>query len=346
MGNSVKFWTALIMAVMLSSCKTETQEDKKNDQPAQPEKAKPSISLIETPAFSSDSAYAFIQKQVDFGPRVPNSEAHKACAKWLENKLASYGLKTNVQETTVKSYNQIDLEIYNIMGQLNPEAENRILFCAHWDTRPYADRGNKNKSQPIDGANDGASGVAVLLEMARVLSQDSNFSDLGVDIVFFDAEDYGKPQQSMIGSSMSSWCLGSQYWAQNLPIAGYNPKYGILLDMVGAADAVFPRDGVSLYYAGDVVDFVWTVAQKMGYGNYFIDARGPELTDDHVPLNQIAKIPTIDVIHYDLGRMDFGAFHHTHDDTMDIIDKTTLKAVGEVMTQVVYQERTKASPKS
>lgn len=336
MGNQLtKLFGIAAIAVILSAC---GEEPKPVSTPAPAKPKKPEIKLVETPIFSQEKAFEYVQKQVDFGPRVPNSAAHKACAAWLQSELTELGWEASVQETTVKSYNGIDLEIFNVMGRFNLEAKNRILLCAHWDTRPYADRDNERQSQPIDGANDGASGVGVLLEIARVLAMDSIGPEIGVDIVFFDAEDYGKPEASMIGNSTNSWCLGSQYWSKNIPFENYKPEYGILLDMVGSGHAVFPKDGVSMYYAQPVVNKVWDFAHKMGYTNYFINAIGPELTDDHVPLNTIAKIPTIDIIHYELGRRDFGSFHHTHEDNMEGIDKTTLKVVGSVLLQTIYQE--------
>ncbi|GAB5539439.1 MAG: M28 family peptidase [Salibacteraceae bacterium] len=326
---------SLLVAIGVQSC-----DEKQN--PTNPipiaKKVKPAFEILATPKFNADSAYAFIAKQVSFGPRVPNTEAHRKCANWLELKLKEYGLETNVQEAQLKAYNGQTLTTFNIMGQINPSASNRLLFCAHWDSRPYADRDSEKRSTPIDGANDGASGVGVILEMARVLSVDSNLKDFGIDVVFFDAEDYGKPEGSMIGRSSDSWCLGSQYWAANIPIPNYKPRFGILLDMVGASNAVFPKEGISMYYAPHIVNRVWKIAGAMGHDGYFKSFKGNEITDDHRYLNAIANIPTIDVIHYEMGRNDFGSFHHTHKDNMDVIDRTTLQVVGDVMLQVVYQE--------
>lgn len=333
----MKYAGLLALLFALIAC----EEEGRKTRPAtpQPKPVKPEIELVPTPEFSADSAYAFIEKQVEFGPRVPNSEPHRQCARWLESKLESYGLEVITQEATVKSFNNLDLNIFNIMGRYRPEAQDRILLCAHWDTRPYADRGKTRMSEPIDGANDGASGVAVLLELARVINLDTIGPNIGYDIIFFDAEDYGKPEASMVGTSTDSWCLGSQYWSRNIPVQNYKPRYGILLDMVGAGNAVFPKDGVSMHYAPHVVEKVWAYAHKMGHKSYFHNSIGPQITDDHVPLNQIANIPTIDIIHYELGRMDFGSFHHTHEDDMDIIDPATLKVVGDVVLQTVYQEK-------
>lgn len=324
-----------VLCLILFSCGEE-----KRERPAKPvaPKAEPQLKIVQTPAFNKDSAFAYVEKQVAFGPRVPNTQAHRQCAAWLGKELKRHGLEVITQEATVTAYNQEKLQIYNIMGRFRPEAKDRVMFCAHWDTRPYADRDTENRLKPIDGANDGASGVAVLLEMARAIAGDSLQPGIGFDIVFFDAEDYGKPESSMIGTSSDSWCLGSQYWSRNIPVAQYRPRYAILLDMVGAAGAVFPKEGVSMHYAPQVVNKVWALARTMGYQDYFVNYTGNQITDDHVYLNQLANIPAIDVIHYEMGRADFGSFHHTHDDNMSIIDKGTLGVVGEVMLQTIYQE--------
>lgn len=328
--------TVILLGALLASCDEDTtpppSETPKKTQPT------PKLELVDTPVFNGDSAYEFVARQVAFGPRVPNTEAHKKCAQWLEEKLKSFGMEVNVQKASVTAFDGTELRIFNIMGQYNPEAINRILFCAHWDSRPFADRDTKDRTKPIDGANDGASGVGVLLEMARSIHADSLKPDIGFDVVFFDAEDYGKPESSMTGSGNNTWCLGSQHWSRNIPIPNYKPRYGILLDMVGAGKAVFPKESASLRFAPHVVNKVWKIARAMNYGDYFVSFQGNPITDDHIYLNQLAGIPTIDVIHYEMGRNDFGHFHHTHDDNMDGIDRGTLRVVGEVMMQTLYQE--------
>lgn len=297
------------------------------------------VKRVVTPVFNSDSAYQFIQQQVDFGPRVPNSQSHTNCAAWLELKLAEYGAKTLVQEGVVTAFNGDKLNIKNIIGQFNSDKKSRILLFAHWDTRPFADKDNERKNEPIDGANDGGSGVGVLLEMARQFSLKD--PTLGVDIIFFDGEDYGAIQ----GGSQQmedDWCLGSQYWGGNPPIPNYRPRYGILLDMVGAKNAQFPKEYFSLYFARNVVDKVWNTARKLGYSNYFINkelSSYQAITDDHRYINILANIPSIDIISYDPNQNTFGDFHHTHEDNMKIIDKNTLKAVGQTVMEVVYQEK-------
>lgn len=290
------------------------------------------------PDLLADSAYYFIQKQVDFGPRVPNTKAHKECAQYLEKELQRFGLETTVQEATVKAYTGTSLQIKNIMGRINPSNPNRILLYAHWDSRHIADRDTKDQNKAILGANDGASGVGVLLEVARSIQASNLKPNIGIDIVFFDAEDHGQPSGEGMNQS-NTWCLGSQYWAKNIPWPNYAPKYGILLDMVGARNAQFPKEGNSLRYAPDVVEKVWQAARSLGYDYHFIPTQDPYgITDDHLYINTIAKIPSIDIIQYDVDAHDFGDFHHRHADNMSIIDKNTLKAVGQTVLQVIYNE--------
>lgn len=302
------------------------------------------VPKVATPNFNADSAYNFIQHQVDFGPRVPNTPQHDSCGAWIKRKLTEYGFELTVQTGKVKAWTGNMLNMENIIGQYNPEAKNRIMLCTHWDTRPYADRDTKNKTRPIPGANDGGSGVGVLLEIARQISLSD--PQTGVDLIFFDTEDYGAMSTNDIIKDLNTmsdtWCLGSQYWSKNPPIPNYRPRYGILLDMVGAEDATFPKEGISRQYAGAQVNRIWKEAEALGYGNYFVKRIAPPITDDHTYINQIAGIPTLDIIHYaprgSNGNFDFGHFHHTQKDNMDIINKETLKAVGQTVLHVVYQK--------
>lgn len=325
-----------LIAATFIGCEEEPKP--KTTSPAMSKPVKKEIKLVETPKFNGQNAYDYVQKQVDFGPRVPNSKAHKECATWLTKELKDAGLSVNVQEATVKAFNGVELEIFNIMGQIKPEAEKRILLCAHWDSRPFADRDIKDKSKAIDGANDGGSGVGVLLEIADILGKDSTLKDLGIDIVFFDAEDYGKPEVAMVGQSADSWCLGSQYWAANLPIEGYKADFGILLDMVGAKNAVFPKETYSMQFALGQTNMIWAIAQAMGHKKMFPSKLGNPITDDHLYLNKIAGIPTVDIIHYEVTKNDFFPHHHQHSDNMDHIDAAVLGTVGDVLLQVIYQE--------
>ena len=292
---------------------------------------------IERPDFNADSAYLFVQQQVDFGPRFPNNEAHGKCAKYLENKLKSYGLNTITQVGKAKTFNNKEITIKNIIGAYNPDAKKRILLFAHWDSRPFADQDVKDKTKPILGANDGASGVGILIEVARQLSLKK--PKIGVDIIFFDAEDYGEPSGIKEDeNSANTWCLGSQYWANNLHQINYTAEYGILLDMVGASNANFTMEGYSVDYAPEILQKVWDNARSLGYSNYFVSKKNNYITDDHLFINKITNIPSIDIIHSDKFTGSFHPSWHTHKDDMGVIDKATLSTVGEVLLYTIYTE--------
>lgn len=295
---------------------------------------------ITVPDFNADSAYSYVKAQVDFGPRVPNSEAHTNCANYLASEMNKYADTVYVQRFTVTAFDGTKLKAKNIIAEFNSKQTDRILLFAHWDTRPFADH-SKNPEEwdiPIDGANDGASGVGVLMELARNFKQ--KMPTIGIDIIFFDVEDYGQADHKNLPYVEDSWCLGSQYWAKNKHVPGYFAKYGILLDMVGAKDAFFTKEEISRYFASNVVDKVWNTAEKLGYSNFFLNQKTNPITDDHYYINTIAQIPSIDIIQHDpTTDSGFGAYWHTHNDNMDIIDKTTLKAVGQTLLEVLYNEK-------
>ena len=288
--------------------------------------------------FDAASAYGFVKKQVEFGPRVPGTPAHAACADWFVATLRQWTPDVFVQEFKARAYDGRPLAGKNIIASFNADAKDRILLCAHWDSRPFADHDPDpaNHFKPVMGANDGASGVGVLLEVARCLSL--NKPAVGVDILLLDLEDFGE-HANWRGSSEDSWGLGSQHWAKNPHRPGYRARFGILLDMVGAAGATFPMEGTSMYYAPAVVRKVWDVARGLGLGRYFIDRESDPLIDDHLYINRYAGIPTIDIIDYDAGRGGFPSSWHTVGDTLDKIDKKTLEAAGRTVLAVVLQEK-------
>lgn len=292
------------------------------------------------PDFNADSAYIYLQEQCDFGPRTMNSTAHDKCEKWIIQKFEQYGCKVTTQKATLNGYDGTPLRSTNIMASYNPKATTRIMFCAHWDCRPWADNDpdSTNWHKPIIAANDAASGVGVMIELARILK--GSGLELGVDFICFDAEDYGTPQWFEGEDPGDTWALGAQYFANNLP-EGYAPRYGILLDMVGGVGAKFYREGMSIQYAPAIVKKVWNAARQVGYGSYFPKDDGGMITDDHIPVNQTANIPCIDVIPYypDCAQSSFGPTWHTIADNMDNIDKNTLKAVGQTMVQVLFTEK-------
>lgn len=322
----------IIISMMVSSC------DFKKPEPKRPETE--SNVKINLPEFNSDSAYNFVEKQVLFGPRVPNTTAHEKCAEYLAKKLGQFSDTVIVQNAKLKAWNGTLLNSFNIIGSFNVNQKNRVLLFAHWDSRPYADQEEDAElmKKPIDGASDGASGVGVLLEIARVLSE--NNPNIGVDIIFFDAEDYGKPSYIEDESIQNDWCLGTQYWCKNPHVKNYTAKYGILLDMVGAKNAIFALEGTSMYFASDVMIKTWDIANDLGYSDYFKYIETGNLTDDHLYVNQMANIPSIDIIQYDPNsNRYFAAYWHTHNDKMDIIDKNTLKAVGQTVIGVLFSEK-------
>ena len=293
------------------------------------------------PAFNADSALSFCAQQCAYGPRTMNSEAHDRCADWIAGKFAAYGLTVSRQEATLKGYDGTPLRSTNIIAAHRPDLTERVMVCAHWDSRPWADNDPDpdNWRTPVMAANDGASGVAVMLELARLL-QTADSLRVGVDFICFDAEDWGTPQWADKTDSGDTWALGAQYWSANLHQPGYKPRYGILLDMVGGQGARFFQEGVSKLFAPDVVKKVWAAADVVGYGSYFPKKEGGQITDDHVPVNQTAGIPCIDIITYhpDCMASSFGPTWHTVNDDMDHLDAATLKAVGQTLIQVLYSE--------
>ena len=289
-----------------------------------------------SPVCNADSAFSYVEKQVNFGPRIPATEAHQRCGDWFVTQLKTFGATVAEQKDSVMGFDGNKLPLRNIIASFYPEKKRRILLCAHWDTRPYADQDTTRKNEPIDGANDGASGVGVLLEVARGLSNQE--PNVGVDIILFDVEDQGRPAYDNAPSSPDHfYCLGSRYWAKNKK--KYTAQYGILLDMVGAKGAVFTMEGISMKYAEPVVRKVWDTGNQLNFSDNFRYNRTRAIIDDHNYVNEIAGIPCIDIIQYDNStNMRFGSYWHTHNDNIDIIDKNSLKAVGQTVLQVLYNE--------
>ncbi len=289
---------------------------------------------VPPPDFNADSAFAGVKKQVGFGPRVPGTPAHKKCAAWLVTELKRRGLNVIEQPFKAPKYTGDGAwSGVNIIAQYRPENPRRVLLAAHWDSRFIADKDTRDTLKPIDGADDGGSGVAVLLEIARHLQQTP--VDIGVDLILFDVEDQGDDDDN---AKPDTWCLGSQHWAKNMHAPGYSPYYAILLDMVGAKNAQFKKEGISRQVAPRLVNQIWDLAASMGYGQYFIQQEVPGITDDHAYVIKLARIPMIDVISMpnDTPKI-FGDYHHRHADNLSIIDPQVLKAVGQVMTTVIYQ---------
>lgn len=288
------------------------------------------------PDFNADSAYMYVANQVAFGPRVPNTPAHKACGDYMAAELKRFGAKVYEQEMVLTAYDNTSLQTRNVIGSFNPDSSKRILLFAHWDSRPYSDHDADpaNHRKPLDGADDGASGVGALLEIARHIGQQD--PGVGIDIIFFDAEDYGTPA-FVDDYKEDTWCLGSQFWAKNPHVPNYKAEYGILLDMVGAKNAAFFKEQTSMRYAARIVDLVWSTARNLGYGKYFINSTAGAITDDHEYVIKGRNIPCIDIINLDPeSNTGFGTYWHTQKDNMDNIDRKTLKAVGQTVLEVIY----------
>lgn len=313
--------------LLIFSCESDVKAPVKKEQ----EKRQ-----VKVPKFDVENAYQMIQKQVDFGPRMPGTPGHKQCRDWLIEEFKKYKAEVIAQDFTAKAYTGETLSGTNIIARYNPDVKQRILLSAHWDTRHIADHDSiaERQKEPILGADDGGSGVAGLLEIARNLAEHP--IPMGVDIVLFDLEDYGDGAPN--SPHEHSFCLGSQYWAQNLHEKPYQVKYGINLDMIAAKGAVFPTEYYSMQYAKPVVDKVWKVANRMNKGHLFVHRKDRGVIDDHYYVSTLAGIPTIDIINLPNDNPPFGDHWHTHNDNMDIIDKEVLASVGQVVLAVIYNE--------
>ena len=276
----------------------------------------------EVPKFDSQKAFSFLLKQCEIGPRNPGSEGHRQGREYLQVTLAQYADSVRTQPFPLRfgSPEQTE-EAYNIIARFQPGKKERILLCAHWDTRPWADEDPdpKNHDTPVLGANDGASGVAVLLEVARLLHKHT--PPVGVDIVLFDGEDAGT------SGRMNSWAQGAQYFARTLAPRD-RPVLGVLIDMIGDADLVINKEANSLSAARPVVEKVWKIAQELGC-TAFKPTLGSSIMDDHIPLLQ-AGIPCIDLIDLDYP------YWHTVSDTPDKCSAASLDQVGRVLVHLIY----------
>ncbi len=318
------------MSLCLMGCKSQknTEQDGSAD----------SIAVSQV-AFNADSAYASVEKQCSFGARVPNTPAHEQCRAYIVAAFKALGLEVTEQKADLKCWDGTTYHSTNIIAAYRPELTDRIVIAAHWDSRPWADQDPDSTlhRQPVMAANDGASGVAVMVEVARHLKELN--PNVGIDFVCFDSEDCGKPywaddQEPQDGSD---WCLGSAYWAAHPHKAGYKARFGILLDMVGGQDARFAYEGVSMRYARDVMVQLWDAATRAGADQLFQPVEGGYAQDDHVPMNEVAGIPTVDVIPFVEGEHTFGVTWHTTSDTPQNISKETLRGVGQTLIQFLSE---------
>jgi len=286
----------------------------------------------EVPQFNAQNAFNFIEAQVNFGPRVPGTEEHVRTKEYLREQLQNVAGSRNVfvQEFEQEVYGN-NLRMFNILASFGVHHQDRIILAAHWDTRPRGEEDPVYPERPIPGANDGGSGVGVLLELARVFSE--NEPPVGIDIVFFDGEDYGEV------SDLQHYFLGARHWGDNPPVPGYSPRFGILLDMVGGENAIFSKEGHSMRFAPNLVNEIWSIAARLGFDDIFVDQRGGRVADDHVIVQQKTGIPMINIIHHTVdnrGNVQFFPYWHTQNDNMDIIDTSTLQAVGDVLLELIY----------
>ena len=291
---------------------------------------------VDIPDFVADSAYRYVAEQLAFGPRVPGTKEHKQCAQYLTSKMQQWADTVYVQDFNTTLWDNSTVKVYNIIASFDLGNQNRVLLAAHWDSRAYADHDPNpdNHRKPILGANDGASGVAVLMEMARNMKVKR--PDVGVDIIFFDVEDQGIPEFESDYRD-NTWCLGSQHWAKTPHTMFYRAKYGILLDMVGNANPRYTKEEVSRTFAPGLVEKVWNVANQLGYGTSFVNQNTPAILDDHLYVNQIIQIPMIDIVQNQEG-VSFFEHWHTINDNLDVIDKDALKQVAHVVYTILYSE--------
>lgn len=277
----------------------------------------------QAPDFGPDAAFALLKRQVAFGPRVPGTPGHAAQLEWMTSYLEARA-DTVVLQTFEHTYPDGNRAVLtNVFARFRPGLADRVLLLAHWDTRPTADNESDpaRRNEPIPGANDGASGTAVLMRMADVLSRHS--PPIGVDLLLVDGEDYAPDHMY----------LGAEYFAAHLP-AGYSPYYGILVDMVADRSPRYRKEPNSIRYAPSVVARIWNMGQRLGYGAHFPDEREISITDDHLPLNR-AGIPTIDIIDFDYGPGN--VYWHTLEDDLEHVAPTGLGVVGEVLLEVIFR---------
>ncbi len=314
-----KISAIVLIMFTLSSCSSK-REQNKNTQPSPQSQQSSTVTI---PHFDGTAAFSLLKDQTNFGPRNPNSTGHARCLDFLVNELTKTADVVNRQEFTYRGYNNELLTLTNIFASFHPTATDRILLLAHWDTRPRADMESDpaKRKQPILGANDGASGVAVLLEIARLFKQSP--PPIGVDILLVDGEDYGKEQD------LDRFSLGTRHFVDTRN-PNYRPRFGILLDMIGDNDLQIPIEQNSLSYAPNVVETIWSAAEKLGVSQ-FVNSPGEQIFDDHIPLNE-GGIPTVDIIDFQYP------YWHTLQDTPDKCSAESLDAVGKVITYVVYSQ--------
>lgn len=286
----------------------------------------------DVPEFDADNTYSYVEEQLAFGPRVPNSQAHREAIQYFNSHFREMAGNRSVfvQSFKTEAYGD-SLQLFNLIAAFSPEKKDRILLAAHWDSRPRSEMDPDSPESPLVGADDGGSGVAVLMELARIFRD--NPPPIGVDIILFDGEDYGE------SGDLNHYFLGSRHWGQNPPVEGYNPRFGILLDMVGGKGAQFPKEGYSMEYAPSLVNEIWRIGEEFGYGDLFLDEMGQKVADDHIIVQRTTGIPMINIIHHSVneeGNLEFAEYWHTQNDNIDIIDKEVMGKVGDVLLELIF----------
>ncbi|MCR4659537.1 MAG: M28 family peptidase [Bacteroidales bacterium] len=291
---------------------------------------------VTAPAPCADSAMAFATAQLAFGPRIPGSRAAAQCRHYIASNMARWVDTVIMQPFGATLWDGTEVRGTNIIASLNPQAPQRVLLAAHYDSRLWADHDPdpNNQHSPVPGANDGASGSALLMEMARVMSQMP--PSVGVDFIFFDLEDQGTPDWAD-NHADNTWCKGSQHWGQTPHTPFYKAQYGILLDMVGSHQPRFTKEEISRHFAPGLTDKVWQVAAAIGHGAMFVQQNTDPILDDHLYINQLTGIPTIDLVQ-NSPECSFFTHWHTTSDNLDALDPRTLEAVARVVLTTIYAD--------
>ena len=311
---------------MLAGCKHKPTE--------RPSAPSTDYTQVVVPEFNADSAYSYAAAQVSLGNRIPGSKAWEQCSEYIVAQISRWCDTVIVQPFKATLWDGNTVPGKNIIASLNPKAAKRVVLAAHWDSRMWADHDpdEGNHRKPVPGANDGASGAAVLMEMARAMSQMP--PSVGVDFIFFDVEDQGQPEWADSYED-NTWCKGSQYWAQNRHVPAYNAVYGVLFDMVGTTQPRYTKEQVSRYYAPGLTDKIWSVAAALGYGNIFVAQNTDPILDDHMYVNQIAGIPMVDIVQ-NSGTTSFFTHWHTTTDNLDNLSAESMRIVALVTMKTIY----------
>lgn len=316
----MKLLIALFLLLPLAGC---LQKEDKNPVPASKAEKRESVRI---PEFDGESAFAYLTRQTDFGPRAPGTAAHSQCLLFLTTEMQKFAEAVNKQEFSHKGHEGKNILMTNVISSFNLKATTRILLLAHWDSRPFCDEDPdpRNHDKPVLGANDGASGIAVLLEIARHLKQQP--PAVGIDVLFTDGEDYGKRGDN------NNYLLGARYFAKNIS-PDFKPAFGILIDMIGDAQLEIPKDQYSIRYAPEIVDLIWSKARELGVYQFSERLQG-YVMDDHLPLNEIG-IKTVDLIDFAYPD-ESNRYWHTVEDTPDKCSPGSLEAVGKVLLDIIY----------